>query len=126
MRRHPANCGQSRQSDCLLDSHLIAPSFSIASFDRRQQSGCGCSSDEDSGISSQESSQSSQASSLSSQSSLEDERSSMTCKVCLDRRMEVVFVPCGHFVCCSSCSQSLHKCPYCRKPITTALKTYLS
>lgn len=70
---------------------------------------------------------SSQSSSQSSQSSDEDDRSSrLLCKVCLDQRLEVVFIPCGHFICCTTCSRSLSHCPYCRKHIASALKTYLS
>lgn len=66
-------------------------------------------------------------SSQSSQSSEDEENSSrLLCKVCLDNELEVVFMPCGHFVSCSTCSQSLSKCPYCRKRIHSAVKTYLS
>ena len=78
--------------------------------------------------SSQESVSSNESSPFSSMSSCDEESSDnrLQCKVCMDKKLEVVFIPCGHFVCCSSCAQSLSKCPYCRKVISSAVKTYLS
>ncbi|XP_031228891.1 baculoviral IAP repeat-containing protein 7 isoform X2 [Mastomys coucha] len=53
---------------------------------------------------------------------LQEER---RCKVCLDRAVSVVFVPCGHFV-CTECAPNLQLCPICRVPICTCIRTFLS
>lgn len=37
------------------------------------------------------------------------------CSVCYQRRRTMVCVPCGHFVMCERCSDSLKKCPVCGK-----------
>ncbi|PAA49083.1 hypothetical protein BOX15_Mlig014850g1 [Macrostomum lignano] len=43
------------------------------------------------------------------------------CKVCMDRRINVTLMDCGHFCCCSNCSRSLSDCPVCRAPIRATL-----
>ncbi|KAM6163898.1 baculoviral IAP repeat-containing protein 7 [Rhynchocyon petersi] len=48
-----------------------------------------------------------------------------TCKVCLDRAVGVVFVPCGHLV-CAECAPNLRVCPICRAPISSCVRTFLS
>uniref|UniRef100_H0W7S9 RING-type E3 ubiquitin transferase n=1 Tax=Cavia porcellus TaxID=10141 RepID=H0W7S9_CAVPO len=53
---------------------------------------------------------------------LQEER---RCKVCLDRPVSVVFVPCGHLV-CAECAPSLQLCPICRAPIRSCVRTFLS
>uniref|UniRef100_A0A8C8U0E5 RING-type E3 ubiquitin transferase n=1 Tax=Peromyscus maniculatus bairdii TaxID=230844 RepID=A0A8C8U0E5_PERMB len=53
---------------------------------------------------------------------LQEER---TCKVCLDRAVSVVFVPCGHLV-CTECAPNLQVCPICRVPICSCVRTFLS
>ncbi|CAM4611282.1 unnamed protein product [Leuciscus chuanchicus] len=42
---------------------------------------------------------------------LQEER---TCKVCMDKEVNIVFIPCGHLVVCKECVPSLRKCPICR------------
>ncbi|KAM6923759.1 E3 ubiquitin-protein ligase XIAP [Xenentodon cancila] len=46
------------------------------------------------------------------------------CKICMDRDIGIVFIPCGHLVCCKECSESLIKCPICCGAITQKIKTY--
>ncbi|NP_001156719.1 baculoviral IAP repeat-containing protein 7 precursor [Mus musculus] len=53
---------------------------------------------------------------------LQEER---RCKVCLDRAVSIVFVPCGHFV-CTECAPNLQLCPICRVPICSCVRTFLS
>ncbi|XP_006167105.1 baculoviral IAP repeat-containing protein 7 isoform X3 [Tupaia chinensis] len=53
---------------------------------------------------------------------LQEER---TCKVCLDRAVRVVFVPCGHLA-CAECAPSLQLCPICRAPVRSYVRTFLS
>ncbi|CAC5378826.1 BIRC2_3 [Mytilus coruscus] len=46
-----------------------------------------------------------------------------TCKICLDEKVGVTFLPCGHLVTCKSCSPKLRKCPLCRKFIRSTITT---
>merc|ERR1711963_191194 len=39
---------------------------------------------------------------------------STECVVCLERKCDIIFLPCGHLCSCSSCQQSLATCPLCR------------
>ncbi|XP_041800037.1 E3 ubiquitin-protein ligase XIAP [Chelmon rostratus] len=48
------------------------------------------------------------------------------CKICMDRDICIVFIPCGHLVTCKECSVSLIKCPICCGAITQKIKTYVS
>ncbi|XP_027413912.1 baculoviral IAP repeat-containing protein 7 [Bos indicus x Bos taurus] len=52
-------------------------------------------------------------------------REERTCRVCLDRTVGVVFVPCGHLA-CAECAPSLQQCPICRAPIRSCVRTFLS
>uniref|UniRef100_A0A673TX67 Baculoviral IAP repeat containing 3 n=1 Tax=Suricata suricatta TaxID=37032 RepID=A0A673TX67_SURSU len=54
---------------------------------------------------------------------LQEER---TCKVCMDREVSVVFIPCGHLVVCRDCAPALRKCPICRGTIKGTVRTFLS
>uniref|UniRef100_A0A8C4S7L7 RING-type E3 ubiquitin transferase n=1 Tax=Erpetoichthys calabaricus TaxID=27687 RepID=A0A8C4S7L7_ERPCA len=54
---------------------------------------------------------------------LQEER---TCKVCMDKVVSVVFVPCGHLVVCTDCATSLHNCPICRAVIRGSVRTFMS
>ncbi|EPY83246.1 baculoviral IAP repeat-containing protein 7 [Camelus ferus] len=48
-------------------------------------------------------------------------REERTCRVCLDRTVAVVFVPCGHLA-CAECAPSLQLCPICRAPIGSCVR----
>ncbi|XP_038022226.1 baculoviral IAP repeat-containing protein 7 isoform X1 [Anas platyrhynchos] len=54
---------------------------------------------------------------------LQEER---TCKVCMDRDVSVVFVPCGHLVACGECALNLRLCPICRAVIRESVRTFMS
>ncbi|XP_043927008.1 baculoviral IAP repeat-containing protein 2-like isoform X2 [Protopterus annectens] len=54
---------------------------------------------------------------------LQEER---TCKVCTDKEVSVVFIPCGHLVVCKECAPSLTQCPICRSTIKGTVRTFLS
>ncbi|NXU53927.1 BIR7B protein, partial [Turnix velox] len=54
---------------------------------------------------------------------LQEER---MCKVCMDRDVSVVFVPCGHLVACGECSLNLQLCPICRAVIQGSVRTFMS
>ncbi len=95
--------------------------------------------------SSKSSSQSSQSSSMSTLSScsplssspptsLESEISDLSksdenrllCKICLDREIGVVFLPCGHQLACTQCAACITDCPICRKIIRGTVRTFFS
>ncbi|KAM6298810.1 baculoviral IAP repeat-containing protein 7 [Aegotheles albertisi] len=54
---------------------------------------------------------------------LQEER---MCKVCMDRDVSVVFVPCGHLVACEECALNLRSCPICRSVIRGTVRTFMS
>ncbi|OWF43066.1 inhibitor of apoptosis protein-like [Mizuhopecten yessoensis] len=47
------------------------------------------------------------------------------CKVCGDTEVAIVFLPCGHFVCCSQCAPAMTKCPACKVIIQASVKAWL-
>ena len=47
------------------------------------------------------------------------------CCVCLDRRIQVVVIPCGHACMCRKCSFRVHKCPVCRLDIQAQQRFYM-
>lgn len=47
------------------------------------------------------------------------------CKVCLDRDIRVVFLPCAHLATCQQCSKSLIKCPICCSYVRRKLKIFI-
>ncbi|CAG2179484.1 unnamed protein product, partial [Oppiella nova] len=53
------------------------------------------------------------ASSDSEPTRVEDSR--LLCKICLDREIGVVFLPCGHQLACTQCAPCVADCPICRK-----------
>ncbi|XP_053391864.1 baculoviral IAP repeat-containing protein 2-like [Mercenaria mercenaria] len=48
------------------------------------------------------------------------------CKICLDSRADVIFLPCGHMVSCPQCAPALVKCPVCRQTVNGQLKAFFS
>ena len=63
-------------------------------------------------------------------SSLEEEYKTLKeeklCKLCMEREVEVTFLPCGHLVSCNKCAQPLKECPICRQRIRGFVRTYWS
>ncbi|ELP87739.1 inhibitor of apoptosis 1, diap1, putative [Entamoeba invadens IP1] len=49
---------------------------------------------------------------------------SKVCRICLENQKNTVFIPCGHICSCSECASKLDKCPICRAPITSIVKTF--
>ncbi|XP_061177295.1 baculoviral IAP repeat-containing protein 8-like [Saccostrea echinata] len=47
----------------------------------------------------------------------ESMREAHTCKICCEKTVAIVFLPCGHLVCCAQCAPALKKCPMCRQQI---------
>lgn len=48
------------------------------------------------------------------------------CKICMDKDVSIVFIPCGHLVSCKECSVALTKCPICCGFIAQKIKTYIT
>merc|ERR1719350_967191 len=49
-----------------------------------------------------------------------------TCKICMDKEVGVVFLPCGHLCCCVNCAPALKDCPVCRRNIQGTVRTFMS
>jgi hypothetical protein len=54
----------------------------------------------------------------------DDDAEDNDCVVCEERRVEMAFSPCGHFVSCAQCAVSLKECPMCRNAIRDKVKIY--
>lgn len=48
-----------------------------------------------------------------------------TCKVCYEKEVAVVFIPCGHLATCVDCALSVDRCVICRQPLSATIKTFL-
>jgi len=50
------------------------------------------------------------------------------CKLCMEEDISVVFLPCGHLCCCSSCANlpSVKSCPICREQISCKIRVFQS
>jgi Inhibitor of Apoptosis domain/Zinc finger, C3HC4 type (RING finger) len=46
------------------------------------------------------------------------------CKVCHDKVMKVVLLPCAHFFACEECALKLKQCCFCRKKIKSLVRTF--
>ncbi|KAF8785531.1 baculoviral IAP repeat-containing protein 7-B-like isoform X2 [Argiope bruennichi] len=47
------------------------------------------------------------------------------CKICMDKEVGIVFLPCGHLLACTDCAPALKLCPMCRKAIQAIVRAYL-
>uniref|UniRef100_A0A182YU20 RING-type domain-containing protein n=1 Tax=Biomphalaria glabrata TaxID=6526 RepID=A0A182YU20_BIOGL len=47
------------------------------------------------------------------------------CKVCTDKEVEFVFLPCGHFIACSQCVNASAECKICKTAIAGILRVYI-
>lgn len=46
--------------------------------------------------------------------------------VCMDARVQIVFLPCGHACACRACARRVRRCPICRMVISRRQKLFLS
>ena len=44
------------------------------------------------------------------------------CSVCLKNRRDMLFIPCGHVTCCSSCALTVEICSICQGEIVSKAK----
>ncbi|NWW37462.1 BIR7B protein, partial [Panurus biarmicus] len=63
---------------------------------------------------------------LSTEEQLRRLREERMCKVCMDKDVSVVFVPCGHLVACEECALNLRLCPICRAVIRGSVRAFMS
>ncbi|XP_019343325.1 E3 ubiquitin-protein ligase XIAP isoform X1 [Alligator mississippiensis] len=47
------------------------------------------------------------------------------CKICMDKNISVVLIPCGHLVACKECAEVVVKCPVCCTVITRRQKIFM-
>uniref|UniRef100_A0A8D2NNR9 RING-type E3 ubiquitin transferase n=1 Tax=Zosterops lateralis melanops TaxID=1220523 RepID=A0A8D2NNR9_ZOSLA len=74
----------------------------------------------------QDSSPSQEESQLSTEEQLRRLQEERMCKVCMDKDVSVVFVPCGHLVACEECALNLRLCPICRAVIRGSVRAFMS
>ncbi|XP_063064181.1 baculoviral IAP repeat-containing protein 7 isoform X1 [Engraulis encrasicolus] len=63
---------------------------------------------------------------LSAEEQLRQLQEERTCKVCMDKLVSIVFIPCGHLVVCTDCAASLRHCPICRATIRGSVRAFMS
>ena len=39
------------------------------------------------------------------------------CKICFERAVEAIFLPCGHALCCTACADTQKTCPVCSEGV---------
>ncbi|GFR82306.1 baculoviral IAP repeat-containing protein 7 [Elysia marginata] len=54
-----------------------------------------------------------------------DLRLQTLCKVCMDKEVAVVFLPCGHLLCCSDCAFHVKDCPVCRNQVKEFVRAFI-
>uniref|UniRef100_A0A2C9JNY1 RING-type domain-containing protein n=1 Tax=Biomphalaria glabrata TaxID=6526 RepID=A0A2C9JNY1_BIOGL len=53
-------------------------------------------------------------------------RQQTTCKICMDREVDIVFLPCGHLVSCNECAVAMKDCPVCRAHVKGTVRAFMS
>ncbi|KAH9510063.1 Baculoviral IAP repeat-containing protein 7-A [Bulinus truncatus] len=53
-------------------------------------------------------------------------RQQTVCKICMDKEVEIVFLPCGHLVSCAECASAMKDCPVCRKHVKGTVRAFIS
>ena len=51
-------------------------------------------------------------------------KDNLTCQICFESEADIVFLPCGHIMCCAMCSPAITKCPMCRASIRGRIKIF--
>ncbi|KAL7676504.1 hypothetical protein ACOME3_002757 [Neoechinorhynchus agilis] len=55
-----------------------------------------------------------------------DSKEETECVICMDRKREVAFQNCGHFVACAECAMKVRSCPMCRQRVLDIIRIYMS
>lgn len=53
-------------------------------------------------------------------------KAAKTCKICLEADIGVVFIPCGHVVCCHGCASLISRCSICEAAVRDTVKIYMN
>lgn len=53
-------------------------------------------------------------------------KSMKTCKICLEADISVVYMPCGHLICCDGCASLVSRCGVCETPVRDTVKIYMN
>ena len=56
---------------------------------------------------------------------LDDLERQINCCICFTNKVNIVFTPCNHAVCCKECSIRVSKCPICKAEVECAKKIFL-
>ena len=54
-----------------------------------------------------------------------DMMTQLTCKICFSAVVGIIFLPCGHLVCCVSCAPAMVDCPICRKTVNGTVQAFM-
>ncbi|XP_055882173.1 baculoviral IAP repeat-containing protein 2-like [Biomphalaria glabrata] len=52
-------------------------------------------------------------------------RQQTVCKICMDKEVAVVFLPCGHLVSCTDCAAAMKDCPVCRNHVRGIVRAFM-
>lgn len=47
------------------------------------------------------------------------------CKICFENNLEIMFIPCGHVVCCRDCNTRILFCPICKREVKQTKRAYI-
>ncbi|KAI8742848.1 baculoviral IAP repeat-containing protein 8, partial [Biomphalaria glabrata] len=50
----------------------------------------------------------------------------VTCKICYQQRLKIIFLPCGHLISCYICADRLVRCPLCRHTIQEKIEVIMT
>ncbi|BFZ08653.1 hypothetical protein BsWGS_11692 [Bradybaena similaris] len=53
-------------------------------------------------------------------------RQQTVCKICMDKEVAVVFLPCGHLISCTDCAAALKDCPVCRNLVRGIVRAFMA
>lgn len=59
-------------------------------------------------------------------SEADSKRVDLTCTICMDQKIDTLFLPCAHLSCCKYCADKCETCPLCRKNITSKSLVYFT
>ena len=55
---------------------------------------------------------------------LDDPPSPLKCHICLERDLQIAFLPCGHLCACGMCAPGLTHCPMCRRDVLDTVRIF--
>lgn len=62
--------------------------------------------------------------SVTEQSTDQENEEKILCRICMDRPVDLAFIPCHHMISCGSCGSDCDSCPICRTPIIEKSKIF--